>query len=495
MILINGICVMSQFRFIFAFLILWAAAGVLNTDHARAQQQPVQDDRLPVQFSVDHAVFSYAGDEALVELYLAFDATSLTFTDEGDHFSVRLPLDLSAVPASDQVLSGTPVDPVWSDSLYLRFPIADTSGIAPGQHFLHQIRFTVPPGEYELRAAIPQSQSGNRQEIEVRMDLIVPNYSAADTPLLSGVTLASSIRQSDQTDSPFYKHGLTVRPNANKLYGQGLSSLYYYAEAYGTEALANADDEYTLYAFVAEANGAQAIDTLQQRTQRQARSPDVLVGSFDVGGLPSGSYFLHLALLNEANEAVDEQSRKFFVYNPDVEREQISQASITYEQSPYASMPEEEVTLALEQIQPIATSQEQRTISDLETLETKRRFLLRFWDKRDPEPSTVVNEYKMRYDQLVNFAGDRYGNNYERGWESDRGRVMLKFGRPDNIESHLYERDMLPYEIWQYNNISGEGQSMFVFADREGFGNFELLHSSVTGEQKRPNWREYLMQN
>ena len=494
MISINGILVMSQFRFIFAFLILWGAAGVLNTP-VRAQQQPVQDDRLPVQFSVDHAVFSYTGEEALVELYLAFDATSLTFTEEGDHFSVRLPLDLSAVPASDQVLSGTPVDPVWSDSLYLRFPITDTSAISPGQHFLHQIRFTIAPGEYELRAAIPASQSEGRQEVEVRMDLMVPNYSTSNAPTLSGVTLASSIRQSNQSDNPFFKHGLIIRPNANKLYGQGLSGLYYYAEAYNTEALANADDQYTLYSFIAEANGAQAIDTLQQRTQRQARSPDVLVGSFDVGGLPSGSYYLHLALLNDANEAVDEQSRKFFVYNPDVEREQVSQASMTYEQSPYASMSEDEVALALDQIQPIATGQERSAIGDLETLESKRRFLLRFWEKRDPEPATVVNEYKMRYDQLVNFAGDRYGNNYEEGWETDRGRVMLKYGRPDNIEPHLYERNMLPYEIWQYNNISGEGRSLFVFADREGFGNFELLHSSVTDERKRPDWREYLSQN
>ena len=42
---------------------------------------------------------------------------------------------------------------------------------------------------------------------------------------------------------------------------------------------------------------------LQRRTQRKARTPDVLAGSFKLDGLPSGSYFLRLVLLDENNES------------------------------------------------------------------------------------------------------------------------------------------------------------------------------------------------
>jgi hypothetical protein len=60
------------------------------------------------------------------------------------------------------------------------------------------------------------------------------------------------------------------------------------------------------------------------------------------------------------------------------------------------------------------------------------------------------------------------------------------------IEPHLYDRDMIPHEIWQYNNIPGEGRAVFVFADRNSFGRFELIHSSVPGERSLPDWQEEL---
>ncbi len=478
---------MTLSRFIAAILLVILASS------AAAQQQAPQP--LPVQFSIDHATFAYGDDNSLVEVYLAFEAMSLPFEPSDGNYGVRLPLDITVVPASDQVLPGTPVDPVWADSLFLRFAVADTSVLAPGQHFLHQMRFAVPPGEYQLRARIPADDEQERREIEVRVDMLVPNFAERNAATLSDVTLASSIERSDREDNPFYKNGLIIRPNASQLYGQGLGAVYYYAEAYNTESLAGDEESYTLFAYVAEANRAQPIDSLQRRLQRPAESPDVLVGSFDVSTLPSGSYFLRLVLLNDAFEAVAEQVRKFFVYNPGVQRQVVSQATMTFDQSAYAAMSEEEVAIALDQIDVIATGAERNTIDELSTLDARRRFLMRFWQKRDPEPSTLVNEYKVRFERLVNYAQERYGNNFAEGWESDRGRVLLKYGRPAHIEPHLYERNSSPYEIWVYNDIAGEGRAQFIFADTEGFGSFDLLHSTATGERKMRNWRQRLRQN
>jgi hypothetical protein len=46
--------------------------------------------------------------------------------------------------------------------------------------------------------------------------------------------------------------------------------------------------------------------------------------------------------------------------------------------------------------------------------------------------------------------------------------------------------------VWEYNNIPGEGQAVFVFADQGNFGLFELIHSTVTGERRLANWMEEL---
>ena len=80
--------------------------------------------------------------------------------------------------------------------------------------------------------------------------------------------------------------------------------------------------------------------------------------------LPSGSYFLNLVLLNEANEAQVEQYKKFFVFNPSivVEQEPASTLGGTFETSEYAVMPEEEVNKSFEHIAVVAAESERRRI-------------------------------------------------------------------------------------------------------------------------------------
>src|SRR5690606_39835099 len=84
-----------------------------------------------------------------------------------------------------------------------------------------------------------------------------------------------------------------------------------------------------------------------------------LVVSFDVDDPPTGSYFLHLVFLDENNEALAEQTKRFYVYNPDVERPAAAVgADEGYEASLYAIMSEEEVEANLRHAAVIATQQE-----------------------------------------------------------------------------------------------------------------------------------------
>lgn len=447
---------------------------------------------LPLQMDVDHASFAYDEDHSLLEVYMAFGVASLSFEREDEHFAARLPLELAVVRDTDTTLAGTPQDPVWQDSVSLSFSLSDTADVTPEQFFLYQLRAPVRPGEYELRVVVPEDDARARQSLELRRQVRVPDYTQSDLVGLSDITLATSIERGGDRDDRFYKNGLIIRPNANQVFGRGLSHLFYYVEAYHADEIATAGDRYTLFTYVAGVNRSQPLPDLQRREQREARSPDVLVGSFNVEELPTGPYFLHVALLNEDNEAVVEQSRKFFVYNPGVERNERVASPLSFESSPFAGMPEEEVDEALAHIEVIATDAELQRIDNLGELDEKRRFLMSFWQKRDPEPSTPVNEYRDAFYRRVQYANDRYTNAYDDGWETDRGRVYIEYGTPGQVEPRLYERDMLPHEIWEYNNIPGEGQAIFVFADQEGFGDFRLLHSSVAGEPKMPNWQSRL---
>ncbi len=95
-----------------------------------------------------------------------------------------------------------------------------------------------------------------------------------------------------------------------------------------------------------------------------------------------------------------------------------------------------------------------------------------FWSRLDPTPGTDRNERMEEYYYRVDYANRRFGAGRSRsGWETDRGVVMIRFGEPDNVERHPVPLGQRPYEVWYYPRI----QRRFVFIDRSGFGDFQLI--------------------
>ncbi|HMB90864.1 MAG TPA: GWxTD domain-containing protein [Rhodothermales bacterium] len=464
---------------LFAFLSLFWCAS-----HAMGQTAPI------VQVDLDHAAFAYTADESVLEVYMAFEASSLPFVADEQGFRASVPFELMLMRSTEATLSDTPSDPVWEDTLRLDFVVPDTAALASGQYFFNQMRLPIAPGEYEMRMVLPGDTTRAQQTLELRRDVLVPDFSGSDLVGLSDITLATSIAPSEDRQDVFYKNGLVIRPNANQVFGSSLDKLYYYAEAYNVDEIAGDNGEYTLFAYIAEANRPQPLSGFQRRMPRPARTPDVLAGTFPLDELPSGSYFLRLAILNENNESMAEQARKFFVFNPDVEREQAMSLEASFETSPYATMSEEEVEKGMKHIEMIATDRERQRGKNIQDLDERRRFLMEFWQVRDPNPNTPINEYRDEFYGRLQYANQRYTTSLSEGWNTDRGRVIIKYGTPSQIEPHLYERDSKPYELWEFNNIPGEGQAVFIFADVSSFGEFQLIHSTVTGEVKSPNWEE-----
>lgn len=445
----------------------------------------------PLRVDVDYASFAYDDALSLVEIYIGVEAPSLYFEAvEPGGFAALLPLRLDLVRNEGPEAGAASAVPAWADSTVLRFALPDTAGMHSGHYFTHQIRAAVAPGGYVLRLAA--SDASGRPELQLRQSLAVDRFELDGAAAISDITLATGIAPNAQRENVFFKNGLLVHPSPNRLFGEGLPRMYYYAETYGAGEVASAQGQYMAYAYVADADRSNPLPGMERRLERAARSPDILVGSFDTGALPTGSYALHMALFNDRNEGVFERSRKFFVYNPDVSREDPAALELDFETSSYAAMTEEEVEQGLAHARLIANDTERRRIRRLPDLDARRRFLMDFWQKRDDRPMTPLNEFKDAFYSRIQYANDRYTSTMEPGWQSDRGRVVVTYGLPSDIDPHLYDQATVPYEIWQYNNVPGYGQSIFVFADMNGFGRFELLHSSVPGERSLPNWQSAL---
>jgi GWxTD domain-containing protein len=135
----------------------------------------------------------------------------------------------------------------------------------------------------------------------------------------------------------------------------------------------------------------------------------------------------------------------------------------------------------------IITDEERKSFHQLNTDEEREQFIEQFWLRRDPTPDTAENEYKEEHYRRIAYANDHYASGIP-GWKTDRGRIYITFGPPDEIESHpsggSYNRPMsegggetstFPFEQWRYRYLEGIGTNvMLEFVDTTMSGEFHL---------------------
>jgi GWxTD domain-containing protein len=135
----------------------------------------------------------------------------------------------------------------------------------------------------------------------------------------------------------------------------------------------------------------------------------------------------------------------------------------------------------------MATSDEEDMYEELD-IEGKRKFMVSFWRLKNRTPELPTEIFRKDYLDRVTMANDRYSQAGMEGWRSARGRVLLLYGIPDDIEKYYGGPDAKQYESWTYNWL--EGGSYFVFLDLSGYGNYQLVHSTVSTEINDPGWQE-----
>jgi GWxTD domain-containing protein len=145
--------------------------------------------------------------------------------------------------------------------------------------------------------------------------------------------------------------------------------------------------------------------------------------------------------------------------------------------SPYVKWLNEDVVL-------IVTGDERASFQKLKTNDERDAFIGQFWLRRDPTPGTVPNEMKEEHYRRIAYSNERYGASATPAWQTDRGRMYIVYGPPDEIESHPSGgiRIADPFEIWLYRHVDGIGDNLSVtFVDRGRRGDFKLAPGPTRG--------------
>jgi GWxTD domain-containing protein len=207
----------------------------------------------------------------------------------------------------------------------------------------------------------------------------------------------------------------------------------------------------------------------------------------DITKVPTGKYTLNYTLLSKKMTELSTQSYLFERVND--QEVTWNAESVVIDPAFQASIPDDSVAYYLECLIPISKPAEVKNIIatlKLKNKESERKHIQSFWAQSAPE-----NAYDswLKYKGQVQLVEKLYSNNFQEGFETDRGRVYLEYGAPTNIVARETSPTEYPYEIWQYNKIGKFSNKRFVFYNPDLVNNaYRLLHSDMIGELKNPSW-------
>jgi len=138
----------------------------------------------------------------------------------------------------------------------------------------------------------------------------------------------------------------------------------------------------------------------------------------------------------------------------------------------------------------IITDEERKAFKKLQTDDERERFIEEFWRRRDPDPDTDENEYREEYYERIAYANEHFASGIP-GWKTDRGRIYIMWGKPDETESHpsggAYNRESYegggststyPFERWFYRYLPGVGSGVEIeFVDPTGSGEYRIARN------------------
>jgi GWxTD domain-containing protein len=149
----------------------------------------------------------------------------------------------------------------------------------------------------------------------------------------------------------------------------------------------------------------------------------------------------------------------------------------------YTTKSEQELDREFSWMEYLTTKQDKRQYKKL-SLAEKQSFLTDFWLKHDQNPATAENEFKQEYLQRAKTAVDAFSSPNFPGIKGDRGRVMMLYGYPDEVERST--EPLMRMEVWRYYHV--QGRVIFVFVDRANTGAMLLVHSTARGEVAGFGW-------
>jgi GWxTD domain-containing protein len=141
-----------------------------------------------------------------------------------------------------------------------------------------------------------------------------------------------------------------------------------------------------------------------------------------------------------------------------------------------------------EEVPYIITDAERNTFNQLQSNSEREIFIEQFWARRNPAPGAVENAFRAEHYRRIGYANERFASKAGTpGWKTDRGRIYITFGPPNEIDSYPNaSATKFPYEDWHHRHLENIGNNVAIeFIDAELNGEFHMAKDPNPGEGRR----------
>lgn len=323
-------------------------------------------------------------------------------------------------------------------------------------------------------------------------------------PFYSSIQILDTSVVSDNKKDIFYKNGKVQVPLTTNFLDDRRDILHYYAELYQTRSV-EPNDTLVQYVFVSKKPLDPPVYGIVKTDTIKRNAVSVTAKDIDITMLPNGNYYINTILENQNRKRLATASLFFQRANivpvvaKDTARDNSIQKIELFDLSEtfVGKYNMAQLRAILKMLIPVATPMEHETIQGFlkKPDETYMRyFVYNYWAARDKEnPKKEWDKYSNRVKEVNKF----FGASALPGYETERGLIYLRYGKPDERIVVNNETGAFPYEIWVYNATARQGYpGMFLFY-KPGYmiSDYKLLHSTVNGEIRNTAWREFLYVN
>ena len=457
-----------------------------------------------VNFSIfyKHSATFYSGYTPNIEIYWQVNPTKL-------HFATTPQKMILARIKTDIIISDDK-GVFKEDHFILQTPPKATVAELADLNILELRKYSLVNGKYKISLQLTDLNDTFSVFNYIDSVTIVPDTTK---PFFSSIQLLDTIIQTS-VNTQFHKNGKQNIPICANFLDNHMRSVFYYTEL---NNLANIPkDRYPLFSRI------RISKKLNEGFSPEFTITDTILstadtnfhGRFAIGRLTSGNYYITASLDDKLGYNLASQSLFFQRLNMNPDKDEVKKApvkeifkdtameSITVldlEKTFLAKYSLTQIKAMLKMLIPLSDPMQASTINNFLKKPDEmymRYYIYNYYLALNPkDPAKAWKEYS----ELIMSVNKKFTESGTAGYETDRGMIYLRYGKPSDIITVSGETGSLPYEIWQYNTLTQFSNkkelpnALFLFyKPAQMMSSYRLLHSTVPGEVVNLSWRMFL---